>query len=172
MSHWCWQSPGPEGLTARFYQQCWDIVGEAICAELKSFFATGKLSPGLNHTNICMIPKNKCPQTLSEFRPIALCNVLYKIISKILVFRLKSSLDKIVSDSQAAFIPGRLINDNVIIAHELMHSLKSRKRVSHTYMVVKTDITKAYDRVDWNFLHIYIFSVLIFESSNWCSSSV
>ena len=99
-----------------------------------------------------MIPKNKCPQTLSEFRPIALCNVLYKIISKILVFRLKSSLDKIVSDSQADFIPGRLINDNVIIAHELMHSLKSRKRVSQTYMVVKTDITKAYDRVDWNFL--------------------
>ena len=99
-----------------------------------------------------MIPKNKCPQTLSEFRPIALCNVLYKIISKILVFRLKSSLDKIVSDSQAAFIPGRLINDNVMIAHELMHSLKSRKRVSQTYMAVKTDITKAYDRVDWNFL--------------------
>lgn len=120
--------------------------------EVKSFFATGKLSRGLNHTNICMIPKNKCPKTLSDFRPIALCDVLYKIISKILVHRLKLSLDKIVSDSQAAFIPGRLINDNVLIAHELMHSLKSRKRVSQTYMAVKTNITKAYDRVDWNFL--------------------
>lgn len=66
--------------------------------------------------------------------------------------RLKSHLDSIVSDTQAAFIPGRVINDNVMIAHELMHSLKVRKRVSQTYMAVKTDVSKAYDRVEWNFL--------------------
>jgi len=99
-----------------------------------------------------MIPKIQNPTTLSDYRPIALCNVLYKIISKCLVTRLKAHLDSIVSDSQAAFIPGRIINDNVMIAHEIMHSLKVRKRVSKTYMAVKTDVSKAYDRVEWDFL--------------------
>ena len=61
-------------------------------------------------------------------------------------------MNTIVSDSQAAFIPGRIINDNIMIAHEVMHSLKVRKRVSKTYMAVKTDVSKAYDRVEWDFL--------------------
>lgn len=110
------------------------------------------MKAGINHTNICMIPKINNPITLSDYRPIGLCNVLYKIISKCLVMRLKRHLNSIVSDSQAAFIPGRLITDNVMIAHEIMHSLKTRKRVSQTYMAVKTDVSKAYDRVEWNFL--------------------
>lgn len=80
------------------------------------------MKPSLNHTNICMIPKIKNPETLSDYRPIALCNILYKIILKCLVARLKTHLDAIVSDAQAAFIPGRLVNDNVMIAHEMMHS--------------------------------------------------
>lgn len=84
--------------------------------------------------------------------PIGLCNVLYKIIIKLLVTCLKSHIDKIISKEQAAFIPGSMISDNVLIVHELMHSLKSRKRVSQTYMTIKTDITKAYDRVEWKFM--------------------
>lgn len=99
-----------------------------------------------------MIPKIDRPTTLSDFRPIGLCNVLYKIISKILVTRLKLLLDKIVSESQVAFIPSRIITDNILTAHELIHSLKSRKIVSKTYMSIKMDITKAYDRFEWNFL--------------------
>ncbi|KAG7542900.1 Reverse transcriptase domain [Arabidopsis thaliana x Arabidopsis arenosa] len=146
------RAPGPDGLTARFYKQCWDIVGEDVIAEVKTFFHTSVMKPAINHTNICMIPKINDPITLSDYRPIGLCNVLYKIISKCLVMRLKKHLDSIVSDSQAAFIPGRLITDSVMIAHEIMHSLKARKRVSQTYMAVKTDVSKAYDRVEWNFL--------------------
>ena len=146
------KAPGPDGLTARFYKNCWDIVGYDVILEVKKFFETSFMKPSINHTNICMIPKITNPTTLSDYRPIALCNVLYKVISKCLVNRLKSHLNSIVSDSQAAFIPGRIINDNVMIAHEVMHSLKVRKRVSKTYMAVKTDVSKAYDRVEWDFL--------------------
>ncbi|XP_024006491.1 uncharacterized protein LOC112083001 [Eutrema salsugineum] len=146
------KGPGPDGFTARFYQECWDIVGKDVSKEVHRFFSTSEMKPGLNHTNICMIPKISKPVTLSDYRPIGLCNVIYKIISKLMVLRLKSCLNDIVSEEQSAFIPGRMASDNVLVANELMHSLKVRKRVSQTYMAIKTDVSKAYDRVEWGFL--------------------
>lgn len=89
---------------------------------------------------------------MQDFRPISLCNVIYKIVSKILVKRLKSVLSNVVSENQAAFIPGRFITDNISIAHEVFHSLRVRGRCANSYMAVKTDISKAYDRIEWNFL--------------------
>lgn len=80
-----------------------------------------------------------------EFRPIALCNVIYKVISKILINRLQQYLNSIITENQAAFIPGRMILDNIIVAHEIFHSLKVRKRQANSNMAVKTDITKAFD---------------------------
>jgi len=100
------KAPGPDGLTARFYKSCCDIVSSDVIQEVKHYFRTSSMRNSLNHTNICMIPKITNPQTLLDYQPITLCNVLYKIISKCLVGRLKSHLDAIVFDSQAAFIPG------------------------------------------------------------------
>lgn len=85
---------------------------------------------------------------MKDFLPIRLCNVVYKIISKILVQRLKMVLQFIVSENQAAFISGRFIKDNVIIPHEVLHSLHVRKRCSNSYMAVKIDISKAYDHIE------------------------
>lgn len=76
----------------------------------------------------------------------------YKIISKILCLRLKETLDIVISESQAGFVPGRIIHDNVLVAHEFLHALKSKKDCAEQYMAIKTDISKAYDRVEWNFL--------------------
>ncbi|XP_019099765.1 PREDICTED: uncharacterized protein LOC109132546 [Camelina sativa] len=159
------RAPRPDGLTARFYKHYWNIIGDDIIAEVKDFFETSYMKTGINHTNICLIPKITEPTSLTEYIPIALCNVLYKIISKCLVNRLKKHLNNIVSDTQAAFIPVRLVTDNIMIAHEVMLSLKSRKRVSQNYMAIKTDVTKAYDRVEWNFLEVTMH--LFGSSTKW-----
>lgn len=113
--------------------------------EVKNFFENGVFVKAMNHTNLCLIPKMEAARHMSDFRPIALCNVSYKIISKILITRLKSHLSSIVLEEQAAFIPGRDITDNVLIAHEIIHALKVKRRCVNSFLAIKTDITKAYD---------------------------
>ena len=146
------KAPGPDGFTGAFYRQFWPTIKDQITQEVQQFFDNGILDPQINKTNLCLIPKIEVPRAMGDFRPISLCNVSYKIISKILVGRLKQHLPDIIVENQVAFIPGRNIIDNVIIAHEMLHSLKSRKRWAKSYMAVKTDISKAYDRLEWKFL--------------------
>lgn len=146
------KAPGPDGFTGAFYRQFWPTIKDQIISEVQQFFEQGILDPDINKTNLCLIPKIEVPRSMGDFRPIALCNVSYKIISKILVGRLKQHLPHIISENQVAFIPGRNIIDNVLIAHEMLHSLQKRKRWSKSYMAVKTDISKAYDRLEWKFL--------------------
>lgn len=146
------RAPGPDGFTAKFYQEYWEFVGPSIITVVQNLFDTGILPDGFNHTNLFLIPKVRTPESIKEIRPISLYNVIYKIISKILVWRLKEILSDIVTENQAAFVPGRHISDNTILAHEAFHSQKVRERVSQNYMAVKTDISKAYDRIEWDFL--------------------
>lgn len=89
---------------------------------------------------------------MSNYRPISLCSVAYKLISKIMCQRLQLCLEDIISESQAAFVPRRQISDNILVAHELVSALSSKVDCSQQYVAIKTDISKAYDRVEWNFL--------------------
>ena len=102
-----------------------------------------------NHTFIALVPKQLGPFDVNHFRPISLCNIIYKIISKILANRLKPLLHNIISPFQSAFVPTRNIQDNSILARELLHSLKS-KRGRGGLMVLKIDIKKAFDRIEWD----------------------
>ena len=146
------RAPGPDGFSGDFYQQYWQDIKGSVIAEVNRFFEENFLDERHNHTNLCLIPKVAAPLTMGDFRPIALCNVSYKIISKILVNRLKRHLGGVITDNQAAFVPGRMITDNIIMAHEVYYALKARKRQATSYMAIKTDITKAYDRLEWAFL--------------------
>ncbi|KAL0011105.1 hypothetical protein SO802_006213 [Lithocarpus litseifolius] len=102
-------------------------------------------------THIALIPKIQGPETLGNYRPISLCNTGYKIVTKIIVARLRPYLDKLISPLQAAFVPGRKGVDNAIIAQEVIHTL-SKKRGRVGYMALKIDLEKAYDKLEWSFI--------------------
>ena len=112
------------------------------------------MPPGLNETLICLIPKVKSPQKITEFCPISLCNVSYKIISKVIANRMKKILADVVNESQSAFVPRRQITDNVLVAFETMRCINGKRKGKEALMALKLDISKAYDRVEWRYLEV------------------
>jgi hypothetical protein len=145
-------APGPDGLPARFYHTYWDIIGADITREALHIL-NNKGSPApYNNTRICLIPKTNNPIYPSDFRPISLCNATLKIITKTIANRLKPILHEIISPNQSAFIPGRLITDNSLIANEIFHYLSQTNR-HNGFIGIKTDMAKAYDRLEWDFLN-------------------
>lgn len=146
------KAPGPDGMPAIFYKRFWQLVGEKLTQEVLAVLQGGGIPEGWNQTTVVLIPKVQRPETLRDLRPISLCNVLYKIVSKVLANRLKCILGDLISQNQSAFIPGCIISDNIILAYELTHHMKRKKRGGTNYMALKLDMSKAYDRVEWHFL--------------------
>ena len=107
---------GPDGLHAGFYQHFWHEVGKSVCEEVKAIFKDGLVPDHLNDMLVMLISKCKSPESLNNYRPISLCNSIYKIVSKILVERTRSYLNKLVSPFQTAFVPGMKGLDNVLVA--------------------------------------------------------
>ncbi|KAJ9541737.1 hypothetical protein OSB04_028243 [Centaurea solstitialis] len=144
------KAPGSDGFTSKFFKAAWEVIGSDITIAIHNFFYRGHLAKELNHTLICLLPKTPNATSVTDFRPISCCSVLYKCISKIIVNRMKSCLDGLVDRSQSAFIPGRRIVDNILMAHELVigyHLNTGKPRCAF-----KIDLRKAYDMVDWRFL--------------------
>lgn len=112
-----------------------------------------------NETFITLIPKVKHPKQVSDFRPISLCNVAYKIVAKVIVNRMKWILQDIISENQSAFVPRRSIFDNIIIGHECLHTIKSRSTGRNGWVAFKLDMSKAYDRVEWSFLKVLMIKL-------------
>jgi hypothetical protein len=139
-------------LHAVFYKRFWNICGDEITREVLQALNAGQIPEGWNDTTVVLIPKVDEPELVSQFRPISLCNVIYKIISKLLAARLKTILPDVISPMQSAFVPGRLITDNVLVAYECVHAIKNKRSGVNGYCAVKLDMHKAYDRVEWIFL--------------------
>jgi hypothetical protein len=112
------KSPGPDGFSACFYQRSWDIVKKEVCKSVLDFLNHDIFYPSINRTYIALVPKIKSPSSLTDYHPISLCNVFYKLCSKVLANRLKRVLHQIISPNQSAFIPGCLITDNILVALE------------------------------------------------------
>ncbi|GKA65242.1 putative RNA-directed DNA polymerase, eukaryota, reverse transcriptase zinc-binding domain protein [Tanacetum coccineum] len=133
-----------------FIKDAWGVVGKEFCKAVKEFFVYGKLLKEVNSTVISLVPKLSTPRKVSDYRPIACCNVVYKCISKIMVNRIKGCLDTLVDQNQSAFIPSRQISDNVLLSQELLRGYH-RKR-GYARCAFKVDVQKAYDSVEWSFL--------------------
>lgn len=146
------KAPGPDGFPARFFQRNWGLLKEDVIMAVRAFFADGCMPEGVNDTAIVLIPKVQYPESLKDYRPISLCNVIYKVVSKCLVNRLRPLLDSLISENQSAFIPGRLITDNILIAFECIHAIQQDASDRSNFCAYKLDLAKAYDRVDWSYL--------------------
>ena len=145
--------PGPDGMPLLFYQHYWSLIGENVSQSVLNFLNSASLLEHLNHTFITLIPKKKNPEHASEFRPISLWNVLYKIFSKVLANRLKRILPKIIIEHQSAFTKSRLIFDNILVAFESLHSMQKHTG-KDAFMAINLDMSKAYDRVKWPYLKV------------------
>lgn len=146
-----YKAPGPDGFQPVFYQQCWDVVGESVVRFVLEFFGTGLLPQETNDAIVVLIPKVGKPEKITQFRPISLCNVLFKIITKTMVGRLKGVMNKLIGPAQSSFIPGRLSTDNIVVVQEAVHSMRIKKG-RKGWMLLKLDLEKAYDRIKWDFL--------------------
>uniref|UniRef100_A0A2N9HI48 Reverse transcriptase domain-containing protein n=1 Tax=Fagus sylvatica TaxID=28930 RepID=A0A2N9HI48_FAGSY len=149
------KSLGPDRFPPLFYKKYWEVVGNSVIKAVRNFFITGKMLKEVNKTYIVLIPKILNPSTITHFRPISLCNTIYKIISKLLVDRLRSVILNLVSPAQSAFVPGRWIAENQLIVQEILHSFKKRK-VKDGFVVLKLDLQKVYDWVNWGFLKVVL----------------
>lgn len=126
------------------------MIGEEVTHAVLQFFETTEIYRAINCTVITLIPKIKNPSYVKEFRPISCCTILYKVISNILTTRMQEVMDAIIDNSQSAFVPGRLIMDNIVMSHELVKAY-GRKGISPRCMI-KVDMQKAYDSVEWSYI--------------------
>lgn len=152
------QSTRAGRLHGGVYQIHWETVGPSVTNAVLDFLNGGHLPDDMNRTTLVLIPKTKHPQDLKNFRPISLCNVIYKLCSKVLENRIRSFLDDIISAEQSVFVSGRLITDNVMVAYECTHYLKRRKGKTGAG-AIKLDMAKAYDRVEWNYLQVMMLKL-------------
>lgn len=144
-----YSTAGPDGFSALFFQHCWEIVCDDLCEAVIDFSRGEHLLKGITSTTIALIPKVDNPNSWTDFRPISLCNFFNKILSKIMATRLSRILSKLILENQSGFIPGRFIDDNILLAQEMVHCINEKIRGGN--VVLKLDMMKVYDRLDWGF---------------------
>lgn len=143
--------PGPDGFHPIFFKSKWEVVGQDVFNFVASVFENPSLIGNVNHTLLTLIPKLDDPKKAADFRLIALCNVIYKVVTKVLTNRIRLVLPHIIAGSQSSFIQGRDTKDNSIVLQEAVHTMQgmtSRKR----FMIIKLDLAKAYDKLEWRFV--------------------
>jgi hypothetical protein len=149
------KAPGPDGFTSDFFHHCWPLIRTEVWEILEDSRATGQILQALNATFITLVPKEGQAHHPKQFRPIALCNVIYKLLTKVIARRLKPILPTIISPEQSGYVEGRQILDNIILAHEVIHSLQKTKTPG---MLLKLDLSKAFDKISWEYMQAMLLA--------------
>lgn len=139
---------GDDGFPTLFFQNYWNIVDSDVTKFCLKVLNNGMDFDEINFTNIVFIPKIPHPTNLFNFLRISLYNVLYKLIAKMIVNRFKKVLNTCLDESQSAFVPNRLIFDNMLFAYETLHTFHQKRVRKKGFMVLKLYLSKAYDRVE------------------------
>lgn len=155
------KAPGPDDFTANFFHKFWNLINNEVWQVVEESRELRWMFPGLNATFIALVPKGEDFNKLDKYRPIALCNMIYKIISKVIANRLKPLLPLIISPEQSGYVEGLQITDGIILTHELIHSLTVTKNLG---MFLKLDLSKAFDSLSWVFIH-KILTAFVFAPS-------
>ena len=142
---------GPDGMNLFFCQKVWNVISGDVFAIVLAILDGHAIPPKLNHTFVTLIPKKSQLEHITDVRSISLCNMAYKLVTKVIANCLKSFLLTIISNTQGAFTQGRLISDNILMAFEILHTMRGDAS-SNGSMAIKLDMSKAYDRVEWAFL--------------------
>lgn len=150
------KSPGLDGWIVEFYLSFFDLMGNALTEVVEETRCFGIVPEALNKTYITLIPKVDKPFGFNEYKPIALCNLLYKLISKIIADRLKPVLSKVISEEQFGFLQGRQIHDVVELVQESLHSVKQKRLCA---FILKLDLEKSYNRIIWGYLRLLLTQV-------------
>lgn len=165
------KTPGPDGYTGEFFRKTWNILGDDFTSAVLEFFRSGKLLKQWNCTAISLVPKKLGADRIGDFRPISCCNVVYKVVSKILARRLETLLPEMISNSQSAFVKGRLLVENVLMASELVQGFNHKSITPRGLLQV--DLRKAFDSVSWEFI-LYVLHCAGFPSIflNWIKQCI
>ena len=164
------KSPGPDGWTVDFFLHFFDLIGPELLAMVEESRTKGQVCGALNSTFVALILKSDKPESFAGYRPISLCNLAYKIISKIIAERLKKGLSKGISEEQFGFLENCQITDAIVVAQEALHSVKIK---GNKALILKLDLIKSYDRVDWHFIRLVLLQIGIpLETTNWIMGCV
>lgn len=144
------KSPGPDGLTPEFFLAAWGVIGDDVISGIKYFFDTLQLPRTINSAAITLVPKCDNPSRIHHFRPISCCNTLYKCITKLLAGRIQKIIDYLISFNQSAFVPNRLIGDNIMLVQALCKDYHRHDGIPRC--AFKLDIHKAFASLSWEFL--------------------
>jgi hypothetical protein len=145
--------PGPDGWTVEFFLHFFELVGDDLLEMVEDSRLRGKVSGSINSTFLTLIPKENKPTSFGDYRPISLCNLCYKLISKIIANRLKLVLSRSLSGEQLGFLKGRQILDAIGTTQECLHNIKEKNSKA---LILKLDLKKAFDCIDWDFLQLIL----------------